>query len=108
MDDLNTRISPPEAIFEERRSTRQRFLRKVALTGLIGLGSSLALARPAWAQNGHCCPNHDRCSAGCPDPNSQYLCTDCDGSTCCACHNFMGNPCKSVGCGLCGGASRKS
>jgi hypothetical protein len=99
-------ISAPEAIFDERRSSRGGFLRRAALTLAIGLGGSLALARPAWAQNGHCCRT-TLCAnelRGCPS-GDQYLCTDCDSSTCCYCHHF-GVTCQSIGCGLCGGGSR--
>ncbi len=101
--DSPTRTTSHIDVFEERRTSRGGFLKKAALTAAIGLGGALALARPAWAQNGHCCREPgDRCSAGCSDVNSRYLCTDCDGSTCCACHNY-GTQCISLGCGLCGG-----
>jgi hypothetical protein len=106
MDSPAQTTSDIEAIFEERRTSRRSFLRKAGLTLAIGLGGSLALARPAHAQNGHCCRTTSCASQlpGCPT-GDQYLCTDCDGSTCCDCHHY-GVTCQSIGCGLCGGASR--
>jgi hypothetical protein len=93
-------IAAPEEIFEERRTSRKGFLRKAGVTLAIGLGGALALARPAWAQNGHCCRDPNCNNPPCSDVNSRYNCTDCDGTTCCACHNF-GPQCISLGCGLC-------
>ncbi|SRR6266496_2942983 len=100
MENSRQQVSRPEAIFEERRTSRGGFLKKAGLTLAVGLGGSLALARPAWAQNGHCCRDTTCNTPPCSDLNSRYTCTDCDGSTCCACHNF-GPQCISLGCGLC-------
>ena len=96
---MDTAQSPaPEAIFEERRSSRRSFLRKAGLTLAIGLGGSLALAKPAHAQNAHCC--RANCGATCSGGQNQYSCVDCDGSTCCTCISSS-LQCVNVGCGGC-------
>lgn len=102
-----TQATPaPEALFEARRTSRRAFLRKAGLTLAVGLGGSLALAKPAWAQSAHCCRDSACASQlpGCPSQN-QYRCYDCDGSQCCGCYDFGGVQCKyNLGCGGCGAA----
>jgi hypothetical protein len=90
----------PEMVFEERRSSRRSFLRKAGITLAVGLGGSLALARPAHAQNAHCCQNP--CRQDCPSGRRPFWCVDCDGSTCCQCLTST-LQCANVGCGGCGG-----
>lgn len=99
METPSDQLSAPEAIFEERRTSRRSFLRKATLTLGIGLGGSLALARPAWAQSAHCCRQDcTQCQSG-----QAYFCYDCNGATCCGCYDFGGVQCKyNLGCGGCG------
>ncbi len=99
MESSTQDVSTSEAIFEERKSSRRGFLRKAGLTLAIGLGGSLALAKPARAQNAHCCQQN--CTT-CDTQNGYhaYSCVDCDGSTCCQCiHSSL--QCVNVGCGGC-------
>lgn len=91
--------SAPEAIFEERRTSRGGFLRKAGLMVAIGLGGSLAFARPAWAPNARCC--RESCKT-CPPNEAAYRCYDCDGSDCCQCLPDTTPPCQTYGCGGCG------
>lgn len=91
-----------EAIFEERRTSRGSFLRRLGLTLAVGLGGGLAFARPAWA-SAHCCFNPTYCSGlTCPTGQRPFKCVDCDGTVCCQCLPYEQDCVGQLGCGGCG------
>jgi len=61
---------------EERRTTRPRFLRQVAVTLAAAVGAG-ALASRAWATPGQCCFNQD-CSH-CGGTGTRWCYCDCTG-----------------------------
>jgi hypothetical protein len=89
--------------FEEKRSSRRAFVKRLGAAVAIGLGVTMVGAQAARAQQPHCCINDLRCGYlenSCRlDFKRAYYCVD-QHTTCCCCETPNGT-CFDTGPDIC-------
>ena len=89
--------------YEEKTTSRPRFLRQVAVTLAAAVGAGTFASR-AWSAPGDCCYNNCQCGSQLPSgtcPQGQCFCfCDCTGISSSYCWDTLG-ACRSSGCQPC-------